>query len=270
MKKLLSITLVLTMLLAIFGTLSVSAATSLPFTQNFDSYAENATITATNSGLTLVAGEATVNGQKVSKTNFTAVTDNGSMAMQISLNADSGATSASSRFQINSIDTSNMRDLTVTFDYKAIGGATLNFYIPTTATKADGSTVVQTMLEATDAEWTSYALTIDFEKVEAVLRKNGEEVQTIALTNMMRASSFYLRFSTGVNASKSHMFDNISITTSGDAYSQERADEYIAQKEEQEKAEALTKPTKAPYIAGPGGKSVVIFSLNRLWGVALP
>ncbi len=245
MKKIFSILLVLSILLSVFGTISVSAAT-LPFALDFNAFAENATITATNSGMKLVPGQTTVNGANVQKTKFIAVTDNGSPAMQIALNSASGVSSASARFEIQNIDTSNLRDLTLSFDYKSIGGAKLNLYISTTSD-------LQSILEADDAAWASYTFAFDFEKVEAELFKNGASVSTFALTDMKRASDFTIRFSTSVNATKSHMFDNISVTTSGDTYSQERADAYNA-----------GKVTKAPYVAGPDGKPVVIIKADDL------
>ena len=202
--------------------------------------------TKTNSGLTLTPGNATVDGANVLKTNFTAVTDNGSMAMQIALNTASNVTSASSRFQINDIDTSNLRDMTISFDYKAVGGAslTLSFVTDTATTE---------ILSASNTDWASYTIALDFEKLEGVLSKNGTPAKTIKLASTLRTSALDLRFATGVNAAKSHLFDNISVTTSGEAYSQERADAYNA-----------GRVIKAPYVAGPDGRPVVILKADDL------
>jgi len=244
MKKVFSVFVAILMLLSAFGTISVSAATALPFTQNFEGYNENATIT--NSGLFLTPGNATVNGANVLKTNFTAVTDSGSMAMQIALNPNAGVSSASSRFQINDIDTSNLRDMTISFDYKAVGGAslTLSFVI---------DTAISEIMSASNTDWASYTIALDFEKLEGVLSKNGTAVKTIKLASTLRTSALDLRFATGVNAAKSHLFDNISVTTSGEAYSQERADAYNA---------GIV--IKAPYVAGPDERPVVILKADDL------
>lgn len=246
MKKAISAVCIICLLISAFGSVGVFAATEKVYLeQNFNSISEGTTITTANSGIPkIVPG----NVGSTPKTNFRAYKEDTNTVMKISLNAASGVTSASSRFDVP-FDVSKMKDLTVEFKYKAEGGAALNLLVPYASS-------TPTLISTKNTDWKAYKICMDFETLKCKYYIDGADCGElpISVADILHTADFYLRFSVSVTSAKTHYFDDIKIYSSGEEYSKERAEQY-----QRELVAGIV--DKAPFIA-PEGKKVLIWKFD--------
>ncbi|MBQ4159653.1 MAG: DUF2334 domain-containing protein [Clostridia bacterium] len=255
MKKLLSITLSLMLLVSLLGGLGATAAETVLFEDNFEGYEEGTVIDTKNSKYDVVTKNDDKEAWGIVESDDT---DNKMLKFTITADGKTGPR------VVKYIDITGLKDLTIAAKAKTSGGASCSIQLYT-----DGA-LNAALVGGNKADWCEVKHELNFETLTFVSYKDGKEAAKGELKPITDTTKLDIRFFQTIDNTKCTYWDDIVISTSG-----EKLDENAtpAPKPEEPKPEepkpetpAITPSTavKAPYIAGPNGESVVILKVDDL------
>jgi len=255
MKRFLSVTLAMLMLVSLFSGIGVAAAETVLFEDDFESYEEGTVIDTKNSKYDVVTKNNDKEAWGIVESDDT---DNKMLKFTITADGKTGPR------VVKYIDITGLKDLTIAAKAKTSGGASCSIQLYT-----DGA-LNATLVGGNKADWCEVKHELNFETLTFVSYKDGKEAAKGELKPITDTTKLDIRFFQTIDNTKCTYWDDIVISTSG-----EKLDENAtpAPKPEEPKPEepkpetpAITPSTavKAPYIAGPNGEKVVILKFDDL------
>ncbi len=255
MKRFLSITLAMLMLVSLFSGIGVAAAETILFEDDFESYEEGTVLDTKNSKYDAVTKNDDKEAWGIVESDDT---DNKMLKFTITADGKTGPR------VVKYIDITGLKDLTITAKAKTSGGASCSIQLYT-----DGA-LNATLVGGNKADWCEVKHELNFETLTFVSYKDGKEAAKGELKPITDTTKLDIRFFQTIDNTKCTYWDDIVISTSG-----EKLDENAtpAPKPEEPKPEepkpetpaiAPSTAQKAPLIAGPNGEKVVILEFDDL------
>lgn len=255
MKRILTITLAMLLLVSLFSGISISAAETVLFEDDFESYEDGTVIDTKNSKYDVVT-----KNDKNEAWGIVESDDAGNKHLKFTITAE-GKTGPR---VVKYIDITGLKDITIAARVKTTGGVSNSIQLYT-----DGA--LNATLSCTNKDaWSEVKHELNFETLTFISYKDGKELTRGELKPITDKSKLDIRFFQTIDNTKCTYWDDIMITTSG-----EKSDESAvpAPKPEEPKAEepkpetpaiAPSTAQKAPLIAGPNGEKVVILKFDDL------
>ncbi len=251
MKKLLSIMLALTLAITLFSGIGVSAAETVLFEDDFESYEDGTVLDTKNSPYESVTKNDSKEAWGIVETDDS---DNKVLKFTITAEGSTGPRVA------KIIDITGLKDLTISARVKTSGGATSSIRIFTDdAENANLPT-------GNKDKWEDVRFEFNFDTLKIKCFKDGKETGDKELKPIENKEKFEIRFYQTINNTKCTYWDDIMITTSGEKLDENAAPVAPTPETPTPDAPAIAPSAaqKAPYIAGPNGEKVVILKFDDL------